>query len=194
MYRRLEKYCEKNLKYNRINKIEVIFEIIGMVLFVPLYLIGFWWIIFFIIPLLIYVMIKVFSFILKQPITIGFKNTNTLDDIIYYEDMKIIKDYLKKNKLYNKKSMLLMIEHYRLYKRTINSNSLSFMSLFTIFFPSLVTLINNDYIMNPYLIVSFLKVLIISIIICIIICNFVKIFTNYKDIFMSKKNNNYILE
>lgn len=146
MYKEIEDLYKKNSPYNRIRRFTLIIYIPVTITMFILYFFK----LVLVMPLCTLITIAVLKTgcekILKTKLFIKFrkktKNEIMLYEIIYREEKKIFKRHMKKNGLYNEKSLLCIINHYRnRIKPKIPGENL--LTIFSIFLPIIMSFYKN---------------------------------------------------
>ena len=171
MYKEIENFYKKRSPFNVIKRKTFILYIIVVFLLWIFNINNFWLLMIITVLAMIFFMKRICEKELKTKlhISIGKKNKNEkcLQEIIDDKEREIFKEYLNKNKLYDKEIILLIIGHYRnqLKMKLIGSNLLSIISIVISIALTFVSKdgfnFNNFVDALPYLISLFIMTIII---------------------------------
>lgn len=170
MYNEIEKIYKKKSPYNLIEKIVLlIYFVVCLILFVFKINVVIWFAIFYLVSFVVLLFLT--SFVIKIIGKIKGSNMSLFINI-RSKEKKVLKKHLKDNDLYNEKSLVCIIDHYRSMIKTKNVES-EFLTLLSILLPIISGFyLNGNY--DTVGFINFLPYLIISIIIIAIICVFFK--------------------
>lgn len=171
MYKDIEKIYKKSSPYNKLKKSIIWIYFV----FVPIFIVlNFFYKI--ILMILTFIVMLIFMKIVSERILkiklnfIILKKNNDeirLETIFKNEETKVFKDYTMKNNLYNEKSLLCIIEHYRNMAKP-KINDINLLTILSILIPILLSFYSKDGFdiygflnVIPYLIVFVLTIVIL---------------------------------
>ena len=171
MYKEIENFYKKRSPFNVIKRKTFILYIIVVFLLWIFNINNFWLLMIITVLAMVFFMKRICEKELKTKLHISIgkkiKNEKCLQEIIDDREREIFKEYLNKNKLYDKEIILLIIEHYRnqMKMKLIGSNLLSVISIVVSIALTFVSKdgfnFNNFVNALPYLISLFIMTIII---------------------------------